>query len=390
MLASYPMTRPRSLQSIKIALVHDYLREYGGAERVLEALHDLFPEAPVYTAFVAQQELGPRWSEWDVRTTWLAKVPGIKRWFSPLRFLAPAAFADLDLSAYDLVITSTNAYFAKAVKVKPGALQVCYCHTPARSLYGYMAMSDWRRRWFTRWAGELLNHYLRVIDWQVAQQRVSYFIANSQETARRIKKFYRRDSVVIWPPVGWKNPTPRKAAAAGPAPTFLYVNRLALSKHPELAVQAANELGVQLIVVGTGPLLPKLKEAAGPTVTFRGAVDDQELQQLYAGATALLYPVENEDFGMVPIEAMMAGTPVIAHRSGGPKETIIEGKTGVFFDELTVPALVQAITTFQRRAPTFNRKKIATQAQQYSIASFQQKLLSFLDEVVTRHQPTRR
>lgn len=358
------------MSAMKIALVHDYLREYGGAERVLEALHQQFPDAPVYTAFVSQQNLGPQWSEWDVRTTWLSRVPGIKKWFSPLRFLAPAAFASLDLSEFDVVISSTNAYFAKAVKVRPDGIHICYCHTPARSLYGYTAMSDWKRRWWTRLAGEVMNHFLRVVDWQVAQ-KVDYFVANSQETARRIKKFYRRDSVVIWPPVGLATASDRPSKRTSEK-YYLYVNRLALAKHPELAVAAANQLKLPLKVVGTGAMEDKLKDLAGPTVTFCGAVSDQELAGLYQGAVALLYPVENEDFGMVPIEAMMAGVPVIAHQSGGPMETIIEGKTGHFFSELTVAGIVQAITTFQKM--TFDHAVIKRHAAKYSVGAFQKSI----------------
>lgn len=369
------------MSSMKIALVHDYLREYGGAERVLEALHQQFPEAPVYTAFVSQQNLGPRWSDWNVRTTWLARVPGIKKWFSPLRFLAPAAFAALDLSEFDVVISSTNAYFAKAVKVRPDAVHICYCHTPARSLYGYTAMSDWKRRWWTRWAGEVMNHFLRVVDWQVAQ-KVDYFVANSQETARRIKKFYRRDSVVIWPPVGLTKPV--TTAPDNSAAYYLYVNRLALAKHPELAVAAANKLKLPLKVVGTGAMEDKLKELAGPTVTFCGAVSDQELAGLYQGAVALLYPVESEDFGMVPIEAMMAGVPVIAHHSGGPMETIIEGKTGHFFSELTEAGLVTAIEAFQKMR--FDRAAIKRHAAKYSVAAFQKSIAELVATALKNKQ----
>jgi glycosyltransferase involved in cell wall biosynthesis len=218
-------------------LVHDYLREYGGAERVLEALHQLFPEAPVYVAFIDRQALGrhaARFDGWSIRETWMAKLPLIHRLFSPYRIFAPRAFADLDLSAFDVVITSTNAYFAKNIHVRAGAKHVCYCHTPARSLYGYTTMTDWRSNPFTQFVGTLMNHYLRVVDVQAAQ-KVDQFIANSHTVQARIQKFYRRDAVVIHPPVRVPAHPPKNAQRE----YFLFVNRLAFSKHPELAIQAS-------------------------------------------------------------------------------------------------------------------------------------------------------
>lgn len=361
----------------RIALVHDYLREYGGAERVLEALHALYPEAPVYVAFYDKKALGRHWERfqnWELRQTWLAKIPGIKKLFSPLRFLAPKAFADLDLSEFDLVISSSNAYFAKAINV-PHGKQLCYCHTPPRALYGYTTMANWKQNPFVRVGGELINHYLRVVDFQVAQ-KVTAFIANSSETAARIKKFYRRSSVVIFPPVGvggTTNPKPITERS-----TFLYVNRLALAKHPELAVKVCLELARPLRVVGAGPMLPQLKalvndwNTAHPErpsqIEFLGAISDEALATEYQSAKALLYPVEDEDFGMVPVEAMLAGTPVIAHNSGGPRETVLPGKTGLLFDDLTAEGLGQALRSFS--AVDFDAKKIQRVAEQFSLPVF--------------------
>lgn len=371
----------------KIALVHDYLREYGGAERVLEALHDLYPEAPVYVAFYDKKALGRHWDRfktWELRETWLAKIPGIKKLFSPLRFLAPKAFADLDLSEFDLVISSSNAYFAKAVIV-PNGKQLCYCHTPPRALYGYTTMSNWKKNPFMRVGGELINHYLRVIDFQVAQ-KVTGFIANSAETAARIEKFYRRDSTVIFPPVGVGSTAKLKPLTQ--RSVFLYVNRLALAKHPELAVKVCLELALPLRVVGVGPMLNELKNLVKnwnaahlerpSQVEFLGAVSDEVLAKEYQSAKALLYPVEDEDFGMVPVEAMLAGTPVIAHNSGGPRETIIPGKTGLLFDELTAEGLGQALRAFS--AADFDAKQIQQSAEKFSLPAFN----SAIKKIVTQ------
>lgn len=354
----------------RIAIVHDYLREYGGAERVLETLHKMYPDAPVYVAFIDREALGrhaARFANWEIHETWMAKLPFIHRLFSPYRIFAPHAFSDLDLSAFDVVITSTNAYFAKNIRVRKGAKQLCYCHTPARSLYGYTTMTDWRSNPITQFVGTLMNHYLRVVDVKSAQ-KVDQFIANSQTVQQRIEKFYRRDSVVIHPPVHVSKDAPK----AGKREYFLYVNRLAFSKHPELAILACNDLHHPLKIVGEGKILPKLKELAGSTITFCGAVSDEQLGELYADASALLYPAEDEDFGMVPIEAMGHGVPVIAHRSGGPTETIIEGKTGVFFDALTVPSIVEALEKFAHQK--FSAKEIWEHAQHYSEEVFEKKI----------------
>lgn len=361
----------------KIALVHDYLREYGGAERVLEALHDLYPEAPIYVAFYDKKALGRHWERfqtWELRETWLAKIPGIKKLFSPLRFLAPKAFADLDLSEFDLVISSSNAYFAKAVNV-PNGKHLCYCHTPPRALYGYTTMSNWKKNPLVRVGGELINHYLRVVDFQVAQ-KVTAFIANSAETATRIEKFYRRDSTVIFPPVGVGGSA--KLMPLTERSAFLYVNRLALAKHPELAVKVCLELAQPLRVVGAGPMLSELKtlvknwNTAHPEklsqVEFLGAISDAALAEEYQSAKALLYPVEDEDFGMVPVEAMLAGTPVIAHNSGGPRETVQHGKTGLLFDDLTVEGLGQALRAFS--AADFDAAQIRKSAEKFSLPVF--------------------
>lgn len=361
-----------SFKTPKIALIHDYLREYGGAERVLEELHALYPDAPVYVAFTDKEALGPQWerfADWNIQTTWMQYIPGIKKLFSPLRFLAPEAFRSLDLSKYDVVISSSNAYYAKAVKAENGK-HICYCHTPPRSLYGYSTMSDWKKNPVIKVFGELLNHYLRVVDFKMAQE-VDVFVANSRETQKRITKFYRRESEIINPPV--KVPTTLEKSSAQKKETYyLYANRLAFAKHPEIAIKACLQMGVPLKVVGVGPMLEELKELGKGKVTFLGAVNDEQLGELYKGAKALLYPVEDEDFGMIPVEAMGYGVPVIAHRSGGPTETIVEEKTGIFFDELSVAGLVEAIHL--AKSYTWKREAIHEHALQFSKKAFDSKI----------------
>jgi glycosyltransferase involved in cell wall biosynthesis len=367
----------KTSKRLKVALVHDYLREYGGAERVLETLHEIFPDAPVYVSFIDPEVTGIHWqkfADWDIRESWLTRIPFYKKLFSPLRLFAPQYFSAFDLSEYDVVISSTNAYFAKAVRV-PNGKHICYCHTPARSLYGYTTMTDWQRNPITRFFGMLINHYLRVVDVQVARERVDLFIANSQETARRISKFYRRESTVIYPPIEVPSKPPdlkRKREY------YLYVGRLAYSKHVDLAVRACTRLGKPLKVVGGGKGLDYLRSLAGPTVEFLGEVPDAQLRELYAGAKALLFPAEDEDFGMVPVEAMGYGVPVIAHRSGGPLETIEEGKTGLFFDELTVESLERAMRLIEKNKTSFSAKTIYNFTQKFKKERFHLEIMNIV------------
>nr|MBP7768862.1 glycosyltransferase [Candidatus Woesebacteria bacterium] len=266
------------MKNKRIALIHDYLLEYGGAERVLEALHELYPDAPVYTSFIDRDRLGihaSRFKDWDIRETWITKLPFYKALHSPYRLFAPKAFADLDLSDFDVVISSSNAYYAKAVSV-PGGVHICYCHTPPRSLYGYSTTFDWKQHPVMRFFGSLINHYLRVVDFQIAQ-RVDYFITNSAETAARIRKFYRRDATVIYPPVSIPDRPPAIPASKKKNSYYLYVNRLAYAKHPELAVMACTELRLPLKIAGDGKIRPYLESIAGPTVEFLGSVSDETL-----------------------------------------------------------------------------------------------------------------
>lgn len=360
---------------MKVALIHDYLREYGGAERVLEALHEIYPEAPLYTAFVDQKNLGIHWqrfSTWDIRQSWMTRIPFYKKIYSPLRVIADLFFEQFDLSEYEVVISSSNMYFAKAVITKSWTPHICYCHTPPRPLYGYSTMSDWKKNSIIRLGGELINQIIRPKDY-LAAQRVDHFIANSHEVQRRIQKFYHRDSTVIYPPVD----VPEKLLAKSEQSYYLYVNRLGFSKHPELAVQACTALKLPLKVVGTGRMEAQLHQMAGESVEFLGFVRDEKLHKLYQGARALIYPVEDEDFGIVPVEAMGYGVPVIAHRSGGPLETVVEDETGMFIDLLNVKTMIQALELFEKKK--WDRKKIHQHALKFRKERFMKEVEEFLD-----------
>ncbi|MEP7166909.1 MAG: glycosyltransferase [Candidatus Woesebacteria bacterium] len=369
------------MKSLKIALVHDYLREYGGAERVVEALHEMFPDAPLYTSFVDPEALGIHWQRfknWNIKESSAARIPGIKKLYSPLRLLAAYFFEGFDFSDYDVVISSTNMYMAKAVLTNPHTLHISYIHTPPRSLYGYTTASNWKKNPITRIVGELINFRLRQIDY-VTAQRPDVLVANSKEVKARIQKFYGRDSVVIYPPVEVKDDKTK-----GNGEYYLYVNRLAFAKHPEIAVRAATQLGIALKVVGKGAMAEELEKIAGKTVELMGAIDDISLAKLYQNAKALLYPVEDEDFGIVPVEAMMHGVPVIAHKSGGPMETVIDGKTGILFNSLSVEGLCDAVKQFESQK--FDPEKIKTHAQKFSKARFQEEIEKLIEkEYTTRY-----
>ena len=363
---------------LRVAIVHDYLREYGGAERVVEALHEMFPSAPVYVAFVDATSLGSHWERfrhWDIRTTWATKIPGIKILYSPLRVLADRFFGSLKLSEYDVVISSTNMYMAKAVRVQSPAIHICYCHTPPRSLYGYTTMTDWKKNPIIRVLGELNNHYMRWVDWKTSKLPTQ-FVANSKEVQDRISKFYRRTSVIIYPPVHVPEHLPDMKKKG----YCLIVSRLAASKHVDLAVRACSELGVELKVVGSGKMLPQLQSIAGASVQFLGAVNDTELRRLYAEANLVLYPAEDEDFGIVPVEAMAYGTPVIVHRSGGAKETVLEDQTGIFVGTFEVSEMKTAIRKALKK--TWDTRVLHDHAKKFSVAHFQTEMRNLIHHLM--------
>lgn len=332
---------------MKIALVHDYIKEYGGAERVLEELHALFPDAPVFTTVYLPDYLGPHkkdFSTWDIRTSWLQHIPGKAKLISPFRLIAPSVFRHMNFSDYDVVIVSATGAYTPNMIDKGSAVHICYCHTPPRYLYGYATARNWKKHTVIRFFGELANRLLRNIDMQ-SSQHVDYFIANSKEIASRIRKFYQRDAEVIYPPVSFPS---KQQKTKNDRSYFLTGGRLAQPKHNDLAILACNTLHIPLKVFGKpfagyGAVLQKI---AGDTISFVGEVRDEEKWKLMSHAKAFIFPSEDEDFGIIPVEAMACGTPVIAYRSGGVTESVVDGKTGLFFDELTALSVEKAIQKF--------------------------------------------
>lgn len=373
---------------MKIALVHDYLREYGGAERVVEVFHELWPEAPLYTSFVDWQALGPhaeRFRNWDIRTSWVQDNWLVRKFHSPLRFLAPQIWSSLDLSKYDVVLSSSGWFICRGVARKSTIhnrqpQHFCYIHHPPRNLYGYETGGLVEKYWPVKAYAMIINFFLRHYDYETAQ-RVDYFIANSKETARRVKKFYRRDSVVIYPPIKIQNL--KSVSRRGRSKIqyqknfYISVGRLTASKRIDILIQACNQLHLPLKIVGTGREEAELRKIAGPTIEFLGAKSDKQIAELYQQAKALLFCARNEDFGMVPVEAMAHGVPVIALYEGGVKETVTEGKTGVFFREPTVESLMEALQRFTQYQQDWSAVCRA-QAQKFSVERFKKEMQQFV------------
>jgi len=368
---------------MKVALVHDYLREYGGAERVLEVLHEIFPEAPLYTAYYNKKALGSKgetFRGWDIRTSWIQHLPFANKLISPLRIFAPNIFESFNLSEYDLVISSSSAvYFAKSVITKPQTLHISYIHTPPRFLYGYVTSFNYKKHFITRIVGEIMNHYLRIVDFEVSQ-RPDILVANSKNIQDRIKKFYRRDSIVIYPPVGIDKYPPIVGKMS--RKYFLTVGRLVRGKGVDVIIEACGKLGFPLKVVGTGPELENYKSEItnNKNVQFLGSVSDEELIKLYSGAKATILASGDEDFGIVPVESQAAGTPVIAPASGGYLETIIDGKTGILFKgdsgKVTVDSLMEGIKQFS--GIKFKTKDCRANARKFSKERFKKEILELI------------
>lgn len=370
---------------MKVVLVHDYLREYGGAERVLEALHEIFPDAPLYTAYVNLKGLGihankfnPPAGGWDIKPSWLQSIPFANKLISPFRVFAPMIFESFDLNGFDVIISSCSIYFSKAVLTKPESLHISYIHTPPRYLYGYATSFNYKKNPVTRILGEIANHFLRIYDFETSQ-RPDILVANSKNVAERIKKFYRRSAVVIYPPVDVEEIKVKSSKLKiADRRYYLSVSRLVRGKGVEVIVQACAKLNLPLKVVGAGPILAELKELAGGNVEFLGQVDDEKLVSLYANARALIVSAEDEDFGITPVEAMASGTPVIALRSGGYLETVVDGKTGKFFDPATIDSLAEVLKKFD--PSKYKAEDCIRQAEKFSKEHFKRQILRLIHD----------
>ncbi|HWA64609.1 MAG TPA: glycosyltransferase [Candidatus Paceibacterota bacterium] len=356
---------------MKIAFVHEYLIQFGGAERMLAALSEAFPNAPIYTLMYDERATRGIFKNRQIVTSFLQKFPFAKTQHRLYPLLMPLAVEQFDFSDYDVVL-SLSASFAKGVITKPGTRHICYCLTPPRFLWdnSQRFVEDFGFPWIIRRLGLPLISYLRLWDVQAAD-RPDVFWSISDFVSARIRKYYGRPAQVIYPPVSAGS----FRVSDAPSDYFLMVGRLVSYKKFDLAIEAFNILGLPLKIAGTGPEFGRLRRLAGPNVEFLGAVSEQRLAELYSRCRALVFPQE-EDFGIVPLEAMASGRPVIAYRAGGALETVAEGKTGVFFDDQTVESLAAAVRTFRPEA--YDPQICRAQAEKFDTAVFKKKVIEAL------------
>ncbi|MDP2672325.1 MAG: glycosyltransferase, partial [Nanoarchaeota archaeon] len=338
---------------MKIALVHDDLVQWGGAERVLETLSEIFPEAPIYTLVYDENNeiIKEKFGSKKIITSFLQKFPGWKNFYKPLFFLHPLAFEQFDFTGFDLVISQTTR-FAKSIITKPETKHVCFCHTPPRFLWGF---SGEKKHWYF--------NFLQKFD-NISSYRVDSWIAGSKNAQNRIKAVYGFDSKVIYPFVDiekFKDITPFDGGY------LLVVSRLNAYKRIDLVVKAANQLKIPLKIVGTGPENGNLQKLAKRNVDFLGMLDEKTLDLVLSGCKALIIAGE-EDFGLTSLEAQVLGKPVIAFKKGGVLETVLEGETGYLFEEQTVNSLVESLKLLEENG--YNLKRCLIQAKKFSKQKF--------------------
>lgn len=366
---------------LRIAIVHDDLTQYGGAERVVKVLHEIWPDAPIYTSIYDRKVMLSRgWDDsgMDIRTSRYQWLPNKAKWANKFYLpIYPLAFEQFDFSEYDVVLSSTTR-FAHGVITRPETLHISYCNSPARFLWTY---SDYEAAHggISSWQKIILApilHWQRVWD-QLASERPDYYLANSSTAQARIRKIYRRDSKVIFPPVNVESFVPTENAET--EDYYVIVGRIAGHKRYDIAVEAFNQLGenYKLKIIGAGDKREELESMAKDNVEFLGFVSDEERSHLVQSAKAFLYP-QLEDFGITALEANAAGIPVIAFGKGGVLDTVIDGKTGLFFQEQTVEALTDAVIKFEKM--DFNKQDCIDNARRFRKEVFKEKLEKFVEE----------
>lgn len=366
----------------KVAIVYDRVNKFGGAERVLLTLHEMFPDAPLYTSVYDKKNA--KWADVfpKIYTSFLQNIPILRNYHELMGWLMPLAFESFGFKEYDIVISVTSEA-AKGIITGTNTFHVCYCLTPTRYLWsGY---DEYFKNPFLRFVSKPIVNYLRWWD-KVASQRPDKYIAISTEVSQRIKKYYGRDSEIIFPPTDLDHKNSLLRVASQTSRSFLldlnlgyylYVGRLVKYKKVDLLVDTFNDLGLPLVIVGSGSEEYSLKHKARSNITFLGHVSDEELSKIYQNAKAFLMP-QDEDFGITAVEAQSFGVPVIAYKSGGALDTVINNKTGVFFDEQTVPSLKKAIAKFD--TIRFNDGYLITNAKRFSKKIFKEKFFNLLKQ----------
>ncbi|MBN1657133.1 MAG: glycosyltransferase [Anaerolineae bacterium] len=360
---------------MKVAIVHDWLNQIGGAERVLEALVDLFPSAPVYTSIYQPEAMPAAYRCWDIRTTWMDRLPAIHRHHQPYLLLYPQAFGGLQLAGYDLVISNKSA-FCFGCRVAPGTRHVCYCLTPTRFVWNF---DGYVHREQVGAAARLARPFIGWLQrWErSAAARVDDFISISREVQSRVESFYGRQSAIVYPPVDTRRFVP--ASPGGSGDYYLVVSRLIPYKRIDLAVRAFNRLGLPLWIGGDGRDRASLEAMAGPNVRFLGRVSEDELPGLMARCKAFVFP-GLEDFGITPVEAMAAGRPVVAYGRGGALDYVVDGVTGALFADQTPEALADAVRRLE--AITLDPAAIRRHALQFDTDRFKAKMRTLVNAYV--------
>ena len=358
---------------MKIALVHDFLSQNGGAEQVLKVLHEMYPQAPIFTLF-AEKNRFPYLKNADIRESALAHLPGGRshyQWYLPLMPIATELY---DLSEFDVVISSVSA-FAKGVITRPDAVHICYCHTPTRFLWSdaHTYVRELSRSALIKLLVQPVLSWQRIWD-RAAADRVDVFVANSETVRERISKYYRRTSTIIHPSVEVEK---FSISPEGPGNFYLAGGRLVTYKKFDWIIEAFNRLKLPLKIFGEGVAEQELKKIAGPTIEFLGRISEEEQKKLYATCIAYIQP-QVEDFGMTAVEAMASGRPVIALNKGGSRETIIDGVTGAFMKYEGWEGVFDAVLNFD--ATKFNPETIRAHAQKFSRAVFEEKIRALVDE----------
>jgi glycosyltransferase involved in cell wall biosynthesis len=363
---------------MKIALVHDYLSEFGGAEKVLRVLSDMYPEAPIYTAFCKKDSVvGKAFEDRDIRESFLAPVLKIWRLYSPLRFLTPVIWRSMDLSDFDVVITSASWYITRGFRVGKKTKVICYCHTPPRYLYGYETSVDMQKNWIVRVYAAIVNHFLRLYDYWSAQ-KVDLFVANSINVKKRIEKFYRKQSVVIYPPMEIEKMID-ESRNIKKQNFFLIVSRIVGAKGLAEAVRAVKNNGFELKIgggsAGFSLLEKKLRDMGADLL---GWINEKDKVRLMAEACGFIALAVNEDFGMTVVESQAAGTPVIAFNGGGFRESVIDGKTGILINNIDEKTLSQAFVRFNKIK--WNRKELQENARRFSRKKFEEEMFKVVNK----------
>ncbi len=362
----------KKIEDLRIALVHDHLAQDGGAEKVLKAFTEIFPKATIYTLLYEKDNV-KNFSGHRIETSIIQRLPGGVKYYQWYMPFMPIAVEFFDLTKYDLVLSDASA-FAKGVITPTDTLHICYCHTPTRYLWDYthQYINELKYNKYFKKIISLVLSRIRVWD-RAAADRVDVFIANSKTVQKRIKKYYRRDSTVIYPPVE----VDKFYISKKQDDYFLIGGRLSPYKRVDIVIEAFKKLGLKLKIFGDGVDMKRLREIAGNSknIEFLGRVTDKEKQDLYSRCLAFLNP-QDEDFGITAVEAMASGRPVIAFRRGGATETVIEGISGVFFDKQSPENIAKAVSGFD--ASKFNPSLIRDHSKNFSLDRFKEKIKEFV------------